>query len=51
VREIIGHAGVKKWLKTIRKEKDFFEIANFPFSSGMALVHILQDKVWRYTKQ
>jgi predicted O-methyltransferase YrrM len=50
VREIIGHAGVKKWLKTIRKEKEFFEIANFPFSSGMALVHILQDKVWRYAK-
>ncbi len=51
VREIIGHAGVKKWLKIIRKEKEYFEILNFPFSSGMAFVHILQDKVWRYTKQ
>lgn len=50
VREIIGHAGVKKWLKILRKEKDFFEITNFPFSSGMALVHILQDKAWGYSK-
>ncbi len=51
VREIIGHAGVKRWLKIIRKEKEFFEITNFPFSSGMALVHILQDKAWRCAKQ
>lgn len=51
VREMIGHAGVKKWLKIIRKEREFFEILNFPFSSGMALIHILQDKIWRYTKQ
>jgi uncharacterized membrane protein YukC len=51
VREIIGHAGVKKWLKIIKKEKEFFEIINFPFSSGMALVHILQDKIWRCAKR
>jgi len=51
VREIIGHAGVKKWLKIIKKEKESFEIINFPFSSGMALVHILQDKIWRCAKR
>jgi hypothetical protein len=50
MREIIGHAGVKKWLKIIKKEKEFFELINFPFSSGMALVHILQDKTWGYAK-
>ncbi|MDA8305229.1 MAG: class I SAM-dependent methyltransferase [Deltaproteobacteria bacterium] len=47
VREFIGHAGVKKWLKLVRKEKEYFEIIDFPFSSGMALVHILQDNVQR----
>ncbi|MHC1725478.1 MAG: class I SAM-dependent methyltransferase [Syntrophobacteraceae bacterium] len=51
VRELIGHSGVKKWLKIIRGEKEHFEVTNFPFSSGMALVHILQNKTWRYTKQ
>jgi hypothetical protein len=50
VRELVGHSGVKKWLKVIRKEKDFFEVINFPFSSGMALVRVLQDKIWRYTQ-
>ncbi len=51
VRELIGHSGVKKWLKVIRQEKQNFEVINFPFSSGMALVHVLQDEVWRYTKE
>lgn len=51
VREIIGHAGVKKWIKALKKEKEFFEIINFPFSSGVTLVRILQNKLWRYTKQ
>lgn len=50
VREIIGHSGVKKWLKIIKKEEDYFEVINFPFSSGMALVRILKDEIWRYTK-
>ncbi|MGO9311744.1 MAG: class I SAM-dependent methyltransferase [Syntrophobacteraceae bacterium] len=50
VREVIGHSGVKKWMKVIKKEKDFFEVINFPFSSGMALVRVLQKEVWRCTK-
>ncbi len=50
VREMIGHSGVKKWLKNIKKEEDFFEVINFPFSSGMALVRVLKDEIWRYTK-
>jgi hypothetical protein len=49
VREMIGHSGVKKWLKIIRKEEDFFEVVNFPFSSGMALVRVLKDEIWRHT--
>ncbi len=51
VREFIGHAGVKKWLNVIRKEKENFEIIDFPFSSGMAIVHVLRDKVRRYAKK
>lgn len=51
VREIIRHSGVKRWLKVIKKEEEFFEVINFPFSSGVALVRVLQDKVWRYVKQ
>lgn len=51
VREIIGHAGVKKWIKVLKKEKEFFEIINFPFSSGVALIRVLEDRIWRYTKQ
>jgi hypothetical protein len=50
VRELLHHAGVKRWLKIIRPETDFFEVINFPFSSGVALVRILQDKAWKYGK-
>jgi methyltransferase family protein len=46
VREKIHHSGVKRWLNTLKKEKDYFEVINFPFSSGVALVRILQDKNW-----
>jgi len=51
VREIIGHAGVKRWINLLRKEKEFFEIINFPFSSGMTLIRILQSKIWRYANK
>lgn len=51
VREFIGHAGVKKWLKVIGKEKKHFEIIDFPFSSGMALVRILRDRSTGYEKE
>jgi predicted O-methyltransferase YrrM len=50
VRELLHHAGVKRWLKILKREGMFFEVINFPFSSGVALVRVLQDKVWKYGK-
>jgi hypothetical protein len=50
VREMLHHAGVKRWLRILKREEEFFEVINFPFSSGVALVRVIQDKVWKYTK-
>lgn len=47
VREMLRHSGVKRWLNILRKEEHAFEIINFPFSSGVALVRILDPTVWR----
>jgi predicted O-methyltransferase YrrM len=47
VRELIRHAGVKKWLKFIKSREEAFEVINFPFSSGVALVRVLNPDVWR----
>ena len=47
VRELIKHAGVKKWLKFIKNREEAFEVINFPFSSGVALVRVLNPHVWR----
>jgi hypothetical protein len=47
IREMVRHAGVKRWLKMIKKEKQAFETLDFPFSSGVALIRVLQDKVWK----
>lgn len=40
IRELVKHAGVKKWLKFLNKQADHFEMINFPFSSGVALVRV-----------
>ncbi len=45
IRELLSHAGVKKWLKFIKKEKEYFEVVNFPFSSGVALVRVLDPSI------
>lgn len=50
VRELVRHAGVKRWLKTVSKEKELFEVIDFPFSSGVALVRVLSDGVWETTE-
>ncbi|MDD3471149.1 MAG: class I SAM-dependent methyltransferase [Syntrophaceae bacterium] len=47
VRELLRHSGVKRWLRVLKKEEHAFEIINFPFSSGVALVRILDPSVWR----
>jgi predicted O-methyltransferase YrrM len=50
IREILRHAGVKRWLNIVKKHEDFFEVVNFPFSSGVALVRVLQDETWEYVQ-
>ena len=47
IRELLKHAGVKKWLKFIKSRDEAFEVVNFPFSSGVALVRVLNPEVWR----
>lgn len=48
VREALHHAGVKRWLEVLRLQEDHFEIVNFPFASGVALIRIRQNKLWKY---
>jgi hypothetical protein len=47
VRELLRHAGVKRWLKVIDRRPECFEVVDFPFSSGVALVRVLCDGPWR----
>lgn len=47
VREMIRHAGVKRWLGVLKKEEKAFEVLDFPFSSGVALVRVLEPRVWK----
>lgn len=47
LRELLQHAGVKKWLNFLRKNDRAFEVVNFPFSSGVALVRVLEPKAWQ----
>jgi hypothetical protein len=47
VRELVRHAGVKRWLKTLQQKKELFEMVDFPFSSGVAIVRVLEDEAWR----
>jgi len=47
IREIVRHAGVKRWLRSAKRRKDLFELVDFPFSSGVAIVRVLEDKPWK----
>ncbi|MGZ5049081.1 MAG: class I SAM-dependent methyltransferase [Usitatibacter sp.] len=47
VREMVGHAGVKRWLNVIEREHSAFEVVDFPFSSGVALVRVIREANWR----
>lgn len=47
LRELINHAGVKKWLNFIKKREEAFEVVNFPFSSGVGLVRVLNPHIWK----
>ena len=47
LRELVKHVGVKKWLKFIKKEEESFEVIDFPFSSGVALVRVVDPSAWK----
>jgi predicted O-methyltransferase YrrM len=47
LRELVRHAGVKRWLKVVAREPKRFEVVDFPFSSGVALVRVLADSRWQ----
>jgi predicted O-methyltransferase YrrM len=48
IREMLRHSGVKRWLKVLKKEEEYFELINFPFSSGVAMVRVCTDKAWEH---
>jgi hypothetical protein len=47
VRELVRHAGVKRWLGNIKREQALFEAVDFPFASGVAIVRVLRDDAWK----
>jgi hypothetical protein len=48
IRELLRHAGVKRLLRRkVSPLKDAFEFVDFPFSSGVALVRVLEPKIWK----
>jgi predicted O-methyltransferase YrrM len=47
VRELLNHAGVKKWMRFIKRHEEAFEVINFPFSSGVALIRVLDPSAWK----
>ncbi len=48
IREFLRHAGVKRWLRSkANRHKAAFEYVDFPFASGVAVVRILEPKVWK----
>jgi hypothetical protein len=47
IREMVRHAGVKRWLKNVKHSKNAFEFVDFPFSSGVAVVRVLVDEAWK----
>jgi len=46
IREMVRHAGVKRWLREVRRDAECFEVVDFPFSSGVALIRVLRDGPW-----
>ncbi len=48
IREFLRHAGVKRWLRSkANRHKAAFEYVDFPFASGVAVVRVLEPKVWK----
>lgn len=47
LRELVRHAGVKRFVKSLQKERSLFEVVDFPFASGVAIVRVLDDHAWK----
>ena len=47
IREILQHSGVKKLMNSLKLYKEFFEIIDFPFASGVALVRVRKASAWK----
>lgn len=47
VRELVRHAGVKRWLREVKREKQAFELIDFPFASGVSIVRVLNPDAWK----
>ncbi len=48
IREMIRHAGVKRWMNVLKTRSDLFELIDFPFDSGVALVRVTRDDAWKH---
>jgi hypothetical protein len=48
LRELVRHAGVKRWLREVEREKRLFELVDFPFASGVAIVRVLENDAWKF---
>lgn len=42
MRELVRHAGVKRWLRRLARRPEEFELVDFPFSSGLGVVRVLR---------
>jgi hypothetical protein len=47
IREILRNSGVRRWLDLVKRHPELFEVVDFPFSSGVAVVRVLRDDAWR----
>lgn len=42
LRELVRHAGVKRWMRRLARRPDEFELVDFPFASGVGVVRVLR---------
>jgi len=47
LREWVGHAGVRRWLRRIAAHPELFESVDFPFASGLAIVRVRVRGAWK----
>lgn len=46
VRELVRHAGVRRLTRLIGRRREDFELIDFPFDSGVAMVRVLRNGPW-----